>query len=152
MFECPHCKCSLVVQRVPAEPVANGTIVEVAYTEVAEIDASSGSESELSAFAVVLGTQRDGRVKVAWLLPVADVTFAAGHRIPTRSGATHVVDNAPVAVGRDTLTPTDHGQFAVENSGVYDEATRTLDTTTSYTAFLAASFIHSSGSFANPCA
>jgi len=142
MFECPHCKRSLVVQRLPAEPVANGTIVEVAYTEVAEIDASSGSDDELAAFAVVLGTRGDGRVKVAWLLPIEDLKLKAGHRIPTRSGATHVVDNAPVVVGRDTLTKVSHAGFAIENGGVYDEATHTLDATTSYAAFLAASFIH----------
>lgn len=139
MFRCPHCNNPVTVS-APAIP--NGTLVDVVYSEVAEIDAdeSEGEGGGQLALAVVLGTVGH-QVKIAWVLKLSTLTLRAGHRRPHKTNATHAVDSVPVMVGRASVTEATPAAEVVLVAGVYTESAQTLDSASSYAAYLAKHFI-----------
>ena len=150
MFACPACTVQLTFAPpvVAAPAYAVGTMVLVKYEEAVPIDSSDEeTDDEVSAApAIVLSVLPAAKLTIAWLLPVNDVTLAAGHRRPTRwqsrGPTTHVLDCNTLAVNAaDVTLHPDVANFVIEPAVVYDSATSAIVTDTTYAAFLGANMV-----------
>jgi hypothetical protein len=143
------CSAQLTIGVAPQEHVV-GAVVLVSYEESIPIDTfddeSDGSYEPPSAPAIVLSKPVGGNITIAWLLPVGEITLAAGYRRPVRwtgrDHITHVVDCTTLSVDSADAAPHPNpAGIIIDPSTVYTAETATLSTDLTYAAFLAANMI-----------